>query len=119
VGGGYVNDGHVELTGHLLVQGAHPRGVRVTPASHGDVEQFARHVLTRADDQVGAVHGHALAAVRGGGVPELDLVGHVRTGQGDADRGVLATGDDLALVGDLLYDEQFTVADEVSGGVGD
>ena len=55
--------------------------IRLTAAGDADVQRLARLLAGR--DEVGRVGGHALGAVDGGGVSELDVLGDVVSGQLD------------------------------------
>ncbi|OIQ71901.1 hypothetical protein GALL_464800 [mine drainage metagenome] len=55
--------------------------VDVAPAGHRDVQVLPHHAGGGQD--VGVVHGDALGAVGGGGIPEVDVRGHVVHGQDD------------------------------------
>lgn len=57
------------------------RAVPLAPAGQRNVETLARH--RRIDQHVRGIGRDALGAVRGDGVAELQMLGHIRCGQHD------------------------------------
>ena len=76
--GGRLGRGSVAVDVERGLGGGVPGGV-VAAAGRGDVQRLAGHL--RGDQRVRGVGGRALDAMRGGGVRELDRVGHIGGGE--------------------------------------